>query len=114
MAAVTAGKSLRAGEVGLVVVLARLALWCIFSAAKTIEPAYAFHMGLGVLAAAGSIFAIFYRYNDRPAAAPPREIDGKPNYNFGPVKFSSLAALFWGFAGMAVGIYIALSSPFPG
>ena len=113
MQAASSSKSLRVGEVGLVIVLAAIALACLFIAAKTIEPAYAFHMWLGVPAGAAGIFAIFQRYNARPAGPAPLEIDGKPNYNFGPVKFASLAALFWGLAGMAVGIYIAFELAFP-
>ena len=113
MQAVTTRKSMRGGEVGLMAVFAVLALLCLYAAAKTIEPAYAFHMALGVIGAAASVFAIFQRYSARPAAKPPLEIDGKPNYNFGPVKFCSLAALFWGVAGMAVGIYIAFELAFP-
>ena len=112
MQAVTTRKSMRGGEVGLTAVLAVLALACLYAAAKTIEPAYAFHMALGVVAAAAGIFAIFQRYSARPAETP-LEIDGKPNYNFGPVKFASLAALFWGVAGMAVGIYIAFELAYP-
>ncbi len=46
-------------------------------------------------------------------ARPPLEIDGLPNYNFAPVKVATLFALFWGFAGMAVGVYIAFELAFP-
>ena len=113
MQAASTDKSLRIGEASLAVVLAVLALACLFIAAKTIEPAFAFHMGLGVLGGAAGVFLIFRRYNARPAGAVPLEIDGKPNYNFGPVKFASLAALFWGVAGMAVGIYIAFELAYP-
>ena len=113
MQAVSKNKSLRVGEVGLVVVLAALALGSLFIAVKTIEPAFAFHMGIGALCSALGVFAIFQRYKGRPAGATPLEIDGKPNYNFGPVKFSSLMALFWGLAGMAVGIYLAFELAFP-
>ena len=31
-------------------------------------------------------------------------IDGKPNYNMGPVKFATVAAMFWGIAGFTVGL----------
>ncbi len=113
MQAASTNKSLRVGEVGLAVVLAVLALACLFIAAKTIEPAYAFHMYVGALFSALGIFLIFQRYNARPAGPVPLEIDGKPNYNFGPIKFASLAALFWGLAGMAVGIYIAFELAYP-
>jgi cytochrome c oxidase cbb3-type subunit 1 len=113
MQAVTTRKSMRGGEVSLIAVLAIVALACLYIAAKTIEPAFAFHMALGVIASAAAIFAIFQRYSGRAAEMPPLEIDGKPNYNMGPVKFSSLMALFWGVAGMAVGIYIAFELAFP-
>jgi cytochrome c oxidase cbb3-type subunit I len=106
-------KELWAGELGLMCVLAALALLCIFIAAGTIEPAYNFHMGLAVVAAALGIFAILQRYTARPADPPPLEIDGLPNYNFGPVKFATLIALLWGFAGMAAGVYIAFELAFP-
>ncbi len=113
MQAVTTRKSMRGGEVGLIAVLAIIALACLYIAAKTIEPAFAFHMALGVIASAAGVFAIFQRYSGRPAETPPLEIDGKPNYNMGPVKFCTLAALFWGVAGMAVGIYIAFELAYP-
>jgi cytochrome c oxidase cbb3-type subunit I len=106
-------KALWGGELGLIGVLATLALLCIFIAAGTIEPAYSFHMGLAVVAAALGIFAILQRYTSRPADPPPLEINGLPNYNFGPVKFATLIALFWGFAGMAAGVYIAFELAFP-
>ncbi len=93
--------------------LGLLALLCIFIAAQTIEPAYAFHMGLGALVAAAGIFAIFQRFNACPAERPPLEIGGLPNYNFAPVKVATLFALFWGLAGMAVGVYIAFELAFP-
>jgi cytochrome c oxidase cbb3-type subunit 1 len=61
----------------------------------------------------GGIYAILQRYSGRAAETPPLEIDGKPNYNFGPVKFCTLAALLWGVAGMAVGVYIAFELAYP-
>jgi len=114
MQTVAQPKSLWGGELGLIAVLVLLFLLCLFIAARTIEPAYAFHMGLGVVAAAVGIFAILQRYNARPAERPPLEIDGLPNYNFAPVKVATLMALFWGLAGMAAGLYIALELAFPG
>src|SRR5208283_3662585 len=113
MQTVSQPKSVWSGEIGLISVLAILGLLCLYIAAKTIEPAYAFHMALGVIAAALGIFAIFQRYNSRPAERPPLEINGLPNYNFGPVKFTTIMALFWGFAGMAVGVYIASELAYP-
>ncbi len=43
----------------------------------------------------------------------PQEIDGKPNYNMAPVKFATVAAMFWGIAGFTVGLIIALQLAFP-
>jgi cytochrome c oxidase cbb3-type subunit I len=113
MQTVSQPKALWGGEIGLIGVLAILGLLCLYIAAKTIEPAFAFHMALGVICAGLGLFAIFQRYSKRPAERPPLEINGLPNYNFGPVKFSTIMALFWGLAGMAVGVYIATELAFP-
>ena len=106
-------KSMTLGEMGLAVVLGALALAALFIAIKAYTAAYAFHASLFCLASAAAVFAIASRYHNRPAELPPREIDGKPNYNLGPVKFASLAALFWGIAGFSVGLYIASELAFP-
>jgi len=113
MQAVTTKKSMRSGEIGLIAVLAIVALACLTIAVKTIEPVFAFHMALGVVASVAGVYAVFQRYSGRAAEPPPLEIDGKPNYNFGPVKFCTLAALLWGVAGMAVGVYIAFELAYP-
>ena len=49
-----------------------------------------------------------------PAELPPLTIDGKPNYNMGPVKFATVAAVVWGIAGFTVGLWAALELAFPG
>ena len=41
------------------------------------------------------------------------EIDGKPNYNFGPIKVATIAAVFWGVVGFLVGLVIAWQLAFP-
>ena len=43
------------------------------------------------------------RRPERPAELPPLTIDGKPNYNMGPVKFATIASVLWGVAGFTVG-----------
>ncbi len=68
---------------------------------------------LFVVGSIAAVFAILNRYFDRPAKPAPLFIDGKPNYNMGPVKFSTVAAMFWGIAGFTVGLYAALELAFP-
>jgi cytochrome c oxidase cbb3-type subunit I len=51
---------------------------------------YAFHAFLFAAGSAATVFAVVNRYFDRPSAPAPLEIDGKPNYNMGPVKFATI------------------------
>jgi cytochrome c oxidase cbb3-type subunit 1 len=62
---------------------------------------------------AAAIAAILTRYEKRAAEPTSLLIKGKPNYNLGPVRFASLAAVFWGVVGFTVGLYIALELAFP-
>ena len=106
-------KSLTMGELGLATVLIALAFTSLTIAVKAYTAPYAFHASLFCLASAIAVFAIANRYQGRAAEIAPAEINGKPNYNLGPVKFASLAALFWGIAGFSVGLYIALELAYP-
>ncbi len=101
------------GEGGLAFALALLAIFSIVVAAKAYTPAYAFHAYLFAAASVASVFAIFNRFFERDAAPPPLTIDGKPNYNMGPVKLATILAVFWGIAGFTVGLYVALELAFP-
>ena len=101
------------GEGGLAFALALLAIFSIVVAAKAYTPAYAFHAYLFAAASVASVFAILNRFFERDAAPPPLTIDGKPNYNMGPVKLATILALFWGIAGFTVGLYVALELAFP-
>ncbi len=107
------GKSMRFGEVGLLVVFAALALFSIFVASKAWTPAFAFHAWLFALGSIAAILGIFKRYSVRSADWPAQMIDGRPNYNYGPVKFAAVMAMFWGIAGFTVGLYIATELAFP-
>jgi cytochrome c oxidase cbb3-type subunit 1 len=107
-----AAKSVRTGEVGLTIALIALAFTAIFITSRAYSEAYAFHTSLFALASFAGVVGIMLRYQSREAETP-LVIDGRPNYNFGPVKFLSLAALFWGLAGTTVGLYIALELAFP-
>ena len=64
---------------------AALALLCIVIAAKAYTPEYAFHAYLFTAASIATVFAIVNRYYNRSAEPAPLTIDGKPNYNMGPV-----------------------------
>ncbi|MCK7475499.1 MAG: cbb3-type cytochrome c oxidase subunit I [Rhodopseudomonas palustris] len=61
---------------------------------------------------AWAIVAIIRRYSAR-GALPLQEINGVPNYNLGPVKFTAFMAMFWGIAGFTVGVIIASQLAFP-
>jgi cytochrome c oxidase cbb3-type subunit 1 len=89
------------------------ALFALVVAGRAYEPAYSFHALLFAAAASAGCFAVFNRFYARPGEPPSQVIDGKPNYNFGPVKFAAVAAIFWGIAGFTVGLYVALELAFP-
>jgi len=101
------------GEGGTALALAALAILSLLIAANAHTSEYAFHAYLFVIASGAGVFAIVNRFYGRPADPPLQMIDGKPNYNMGPVKFSAVAAMFWGIAGFLVGLIIALQLAFP-
>lgn len=106
-------KRMTIGEAGSAIVFAAFALLCVVVAAKAWTSAYAFHAYLFAAGAVASVFAIINNYYNRSAALPPLTINGKPNYNMGPVKFATIAAVFWGIAGFLVGVIIAFQMAFP-
>ena len=101
------------GEGGTAAAFVLLAVFSIVIAAKAYTPEYAFHAYLFAAASAAAAFAIVNRFMDRSADPVPAEIDGKPNYNMGPVKFATIAAVIWGIAGFTVGLWIALELAYP-
>jgi len=101
------------GEGGLAAAFVVLAFVAIVVAAKAYTPEYAFHAYLFAAASVASVFLIINRYFERSDEPVPLEIDGKPNYNWGPVKASTLLAVFWGIAGMTAGLWIALELAYP-
>jgi cytochrome c oxidase cbb3-type subunit 1 len=106
-------KYMTLGEGGLAAVMTVLGFVSLVIAAKAYTPGYAFHAYLSAAACVAAVFAICNRYFERSDVAPPREIDGKPNYNMGPVKLGTLLAVFWGIAGFTVGLWIALELAYP-
>ncbi|HLN08814.1 MAG TPA: cbb3-type cytochrome c oxidase subunit I, partial [Xanthobacteraceae bacterium] len=113
MARIISHKPVTLGEGGLSLIFAVTALLCLVGAAKAQDAPFAFHAYVGAAASIAAVFAILNRYFMRPLEPPPQEIDGKPNYNFGPVKFAALIAVFWGIAGMLVGVWIASELAWP-
>jgi cytochrome c oxidase cbb3-type subunit 1 len=111
--AMASSKRMTNAEFGLIIVFGALFFLSIviFANAWTVE--YGFHAFLFTAASAAAVIAIGSRYMDRPADPPPQMIDGRPNYNMGPVKFATVAAVFWGIAGFTVGLVIALQLAFP-
>jgi cytochrome c oxidase cbb3-type subunit 1 len=113
MAHAVAQKSVTFGEGGLALTFAVTAFICLIGAAKAVDAPFAFHAYLGAAASIAAVFAILNRYFTRPTDLPPQEIDGKPNYHMGPVRFATVIALFWGIAGMLVGLVIASQLAWP-
>src|SRR5215472_3061948 len=105
-------KTMTIGEGGSALAFAALAMLSIVVAAKAFTPEYAFHAYLFAAASTAAAFAVVNRYYERPIETP-LTVDGKPNYNMAPIKFASVAAVFWGIAGFAVGLYIALELAYP-
>jgi len=106
-------KTMTFGEAGSAFAFAILAFLSVIVAAKAYTPEYAFHAYLFAAAGAAAAFKIVDRYFDRPAQRPPLAVNGRPNYNMGPVKFATIASVFWGVAGFAIGLLIALQLAFP-
>ncbi|WP_407062332.1 cytochrome-c oxidase, cbb3-type subunit I [Bradyrhizobium sp.] len=101
------------GEAFLFPVFFALAFLCLFAAGLAHDAPFAFHASLGAIASLAASFFILKRYYDRPAELPPQEINGRPNYNLGPIKFGAVAAVVWGIAGFAVGLLIASQLAWP-
>ena len=93
--------------------LAVLALACLLIGGKAYDFPMSVHGVLGAIMAAIGLFALMRHYIDRPVEAVPQMIDGLPNYNMGPVRFATIAAVFWGVAGFLAGVYIAFQLAFP-
>ncbi|MCK1385006.1 cytochrome-c oxidase, cbb3-type subunit I [Bradyrhizobium sp. 21] len=106
-------KSMTSGEAGLAVGFAVTAFFCAIASAKALDAPFAFHAALSAAASLAAVFVIINRYYDRPAALPPAEIDGRANYNLGPIKFTCFMAMFWGIAGFLVGLIIASQLAWP-
>ncbi len=106
-------KSFTHGEFGVAIALTVLAVFSLVVAGKAHSTAYSFHAVLFAAASAYFVYKIVDRFYSRPAEPEPLEIDGKPNYNYGPIKFATIAGLFWGIAGFTVGLWAALELAFP-
>jgi len=101
------------GESGLLIAFAILFLFSVLVTARAYTPEFGFHAALFAIGSLVAVFKIVDRFVDRPDELPPLTIDGKPNYNMGPVKFATVAAVIWGIAGLTVGLWIAVDLAFP-
>jgi cytochrome c oxidase cbb3-type subunit I len=109
----TAAKPMTIGEAILFPLFFALAFLSLLGVAFAHDAPFSFHASLSCAASLLAAFAILNRYYDRPSALPAQEINGRPNYNYGPIKFASVAAMVWGIAGFAVGLYIASELAWP-
>jgi cytochrome c oxidase cbb3-type subunit 1 len=100
-------KYMTEGEAGLCAAFVAIFLFSLFAASRAIDPGFGFHAYLAGAASLGAIALILHRYVTRDPVLPPQEIAGKPNYNYGPVKFAAIAGVVWGIAGFLVGVIIA-------
>ncbi|WP_082735844.1 cytochrome-c oxidase, cbb3-type subunit I [Polycladidibacter stylochi] len=100
-------------EGGFATLLLATVVLCLIIAGRTFDQVLAFHAGVVAVASAVGAFYIFRRYFDGEKLRAPLEIDGKPNYNFGPVKVGAWLSVFWGIAGFLVGLIIALQLAYP-
>jgi cytochrome c oxidase cbb3-type subunit 1 len=107
MAAIQPSKYMTEGEAGLCLAFGLALIFCVFAAAGAQDAAFGFHASLSGIASLGAIALILKRYVGRGFEPAPQVIDGKPNYNLGPVKFAAVASMVWGIAGFAVGCLIA-------
>ncbi|MCB1476632.1 MAG: cbb3-type cytochrome c oxidase subunit I, partial [Rhodobiaceae bacterium] len=112
MATAIQRRPLSIGEGGLIAAMTVAALVCLIVVAKAEDQAMAFHAALATLASGAAAFLLIKRYTERGEAIP-QEINGKPNYQLGPVKLATFFAVFWGLAGFLVGLVIALQLAFP-
>ena len=87
-------KCMTFGEGGTAIAFAALAVATLLIAANAHTAEYAFHAYLSAAASIAVVFLILSRYYDRPDGLPPLTVEGKPNYNFGPIKFATAAAVY--------------------
>jgi cytochrome c oxidase cbb3-type subunit I len=106
-------KSMTIGEGGLTLIFSFTALLAIVFAAKAEDTAFAFHAFLASAASLAAVVAVVSHYYSRAGLMPPPDINGKPNYQLGPIKVASAFAVFWGLAGFLVGLWIALELAWP-
>ena len=106
-------KSHTFGEIAAIAGFSGFALFAIFIATHAYTPEYAFHAWLFAGASLTAVVLVGGRYAQRDAMRPALTINGRPNYNMGPVKFSTIAAVVWGIAGLTIGVWIALQLAYP-
>jgi cytochrome c oxidase cbb3-type subunit 1 len=107
MAAIMHPKYMTSGEGGLLAAFLAAFVLCLVGAARALDPGFGFHAYLGAAASVGAIALILHRFTERSDVLPPQEIDGRPNYNLGPIKFAAIASVVWGLAGFLIGVIIA-------
>ncbi len=113
MARSTARKTMTIGEGGTALVFAVTALLCLVGALNAQDAPFAFHAYLSAAASVLAVVMIFNSFSRRSSEPIPAEIDGKPNYSYGPIKFATAAAMVWGIAGFLIGLWASLELAWP-
>lgn len=90
-----------------------VALAALMMIAASVDFGFSVHMGIVAAAALAVMVVTLRKADDGQLAgfATPRVDEGR--YDDEPVRWGVLATLFWGFAGFAAGLYIALQLAFP-
>ncbi|MBW7836140.1 MAG: cytochrome-c oxidase, cbb3-type subunit I [Sphingomonadales bacterium] len=95
-------------EIAAIAALAAGAVLSLFLSLNAADPVMAFHAVLFVAAGALGVIGVGYMWRQRASGRSSTE-----GYNDGVVKYGVIASLFWGIAGFAVGLYIALQLAYP-
>ena len=112
--ALSTPKQMTHGEAGLAIIFAVFALFLsLFASAKALDSAFAFHAALTAAFSLGPRSRSSTAITTGRTRCRRREIDGRPNYNLGPIKFAAAISMFWGIAGFLVGVIIACQLAWP-
>lgn len=113
MTGVATRKPLRFAECAVALGLTVTAVLAVTAAVNAVDAPFAFHAWLAAAASVAAVVAIVSRHHRRAAGPPPQEIDGRPNYDLGPVRLAVVLAVVWAVVSFVVGLWAALELAWP-